>query len=273
MISIYSSAFNLLKNNFDFEDSVRNFTSFADEVVVCVNTSEDDTYRVLTQLSKDGGGKLRVIESSFSYDDPSLDGKIKNEALQNTTHEMKIGLDMDERIPVRHKNKWIDLFDEMSYFPHKAVMIPSLNLWGSRETIKGDPIEHRNSLKWYLHKGGLFRGPVNFARRSDGTIDTSKSDTCELIDDRGNLVQTKRYIWPEISTMEEYLDAIENKGTFIYHLGYESFENRVDRNQNFWYKHWRTESGGESPKHKVHMNTNEFSGKVIEHNLKYWNDE
>ena len=40
----------------------------------------------------------RIISTDFDYADPLLDGKIKNEALQATSQEFKIGLDMDERI-------------------------------------------------------------------------------------------------------------------------------------------------------------------------------
>ena len=53
MFSIYSSAFNLIKNNFDYKEAIDNFCNFAEEVVIAVNTSEDDTLQVLQNLSSE----------------------------------------------------------------------------------------------------------------------------------------------------------------------------------------------------------------------------
>lgn len=253
MFSIYSSAFNLIKNKFNYESAISNFSDFADEVVLSVNTSEDDTLDKLIQLSKDFP-KLKIVSSDFSYSDPLLDGKIKNFALQSTTQEFKIGLDMDEYIPLWQKSIWEDLAYSLRFDGVSAIMIPSLNLFKDKS--------HYSSVtrKWYLHKSGCFRGAVNFARKADGTIDTSKSDTCELIDKDGNLVSF-RSISPEIEEMR--------KGTvpFVVHTGYLSLENRVIRNKNFWGDHWKVESGGEAPAHKVHLDVNEFTEKCFEHHL------
>ncbi len=253
MFSIYSSAFNLIKNKFNYESAISNFSDFADEVVLSVNTSEDDTLDKLIQLSKDFP-KLKIVSSDFSYSDPLLDGKIKNFALQSTTQEFKIGLDMDEYIPLWQKSIWEDLAYSLRFDGVSAMMIPSLNLFKDNS--------HYSSVtrKWYLHKSGCFRGAVNFARKADGTVDTSKSDTCELIDKDGNLVSSKNF--------PREIEHLRTKTIpFVVHTGYVSLEDRVVRNKNFWEKHWKTESGGEAPKHKVHLNVNEFGESYSEHLL------
>ena len=80
MFSIYSSAFNLIKNKFDYESAIENFCTFAEEVVIAVNTSEDNTYETLLELSSKYQN-LKVIPTSFSYGDILFDGKIKNAPL------------------------------------------------------------------------------------------------------------------------------------------------------------------------------------------------
>lgn len=254
-ISIYSSAFNLIKNKFDFIDSIYNFCNFADEVVVCVNISEDETYEELFKL-KSIYNNLIVIQSNFSYEDPLLDGKIKNEALQKTTNEIKIGLDMDEYIPLWQKNIWLNLATNLSFDSFDCYMIPSINLYKD--------INNYFSIgpKWYLHKSGLYRGPVNFARKDNGTVDTSKSDTCELINQNGDLAN-----FCQVSPFD--IDSLRTCNyPFVVHKGYLNLQNRLIRNENFWNKHWKIESGGEEPQHKVHMKMEEFNENYQEHKLR-----
>jgi hypothetical protein len=255
MLSIYSSAFNVIKNDFDYEKSIDRFCDFADEVVIAVNKSEDDTLKSFIEIQS-SKNNLKLIETNFSYDDPLLDGKIKNEALQNTSCEFKIGLDLDEYIPLNQKYIWegicklLDSNKEVG-----CVMIPSLNLY------KSDECYSTVGLKWYLHKSGYFRGAVNFAKKSDGTIDTSKSDTCELIDDCGNLVPSIMF--------KNSIEALRTGfSPFVVHTGYVDLEKRITRNKNFWIQHWRIESGGIDPSHKVHKDISEFNEPHEKHLLK-----
>ena len=53
MFSIYSSAFNVIKNSFDYKEAVENFCSFAEEVVICVNQSEDSSLEAFEELKKE----------------------------------------------------------------------------------------------------------------------------------------------------------------------------------------------------------------------------
>lgn len=255
MLSIYSSAFNVIKNDFDYEKSIDRFCNFADEVVVAVNKSEDDTLEKFLEIQS-SKTNLKIVETNFSYEDPLLDGKIKNEALQGTSNKVKIGLDLDEYIPLDQKQIWIDVSKLLiSNDQIGCVMIPSLNLY------KNDEHYSTIGLKWYLHKDGFRRGAVNFARNTDGTVDTSKSDTCELIDQFGNLV-------PSIA----FKNSIEALRTgllpFVVHTGYVDLEKRIIRNKNFWINHWRTESGGIDPTHRVHKDISEFDESHEKHLLK-----
>lgn len=254
MISIYSSAFNLIKNEFDYDFFIKEFCFFADEVVIAINKSEDDTEKELKKYQNDFHN-LKIVNCDFNYKDPLLDGKIKNYALQKTTQEFKIGLDLDEYIPQWQKNIWLDLCYKLRFSSFNSYMIPSVNLY------KDYNFYSSVGLKWYLHKEGLFRGPVNFALKKEGTIDTSKSDTCELIDENGNLTLSQS-IPNNINILRS------NTVPFVVHTGYVSFEKRILRNKNFWKQHWKIESGGEEPMHKVHILTEDFCEKYEKHNLK-----
>jgi hypothetical protein len=253
MISIYSSAFNLVKNNFNIRFHIDNFCAFADEVVIAVNSSTDETLAVMTDLAK-VYSHLKILSTDFSYTDPVLDGKIKNHALQATSMPCKLGLDMDEYIPLQQKQLWHHLAQTLGTSAHQCYMIPSVNLYKDRD--------HFFSItpKWYLHKTGLFRGPVNYAYKEDGYIDTSKSDTCELIDAQGNLVFSA--MTP--STIGELRSGLY---PFVVHTGYMSLDNRLIRNLSFWKHHWLVESGGVEPKHKVHETLEDFSETYEKHML------
>ena len=253
MISIYSSAFNLINNNFNYLFAIDNFCNISDEVIIAVNTSADDTFEVLNELCSKHKN-LKIIDTNFSYDDPLLDGKIKNAALQSSTMPIKIGLDMDEYIPIWQKNTWISLANKLLNDNCLCYMIPSINLY------KNYDYYFSITPKWYMHKHGLFRGPVNFAIKNDGKIDTGKSDTCELIDINGNLVHSK--ITPH--TIEDLRTKLF---PFVVHTGYLSLEDRLLRNHNFWKKHWLVESGGEPPPHTVHTKLEDFNYRPQKHLL------
>ncbi len=251
--SIYSSAFNLIKNQFNFRKSIHRFCEFAEEVVICVNTSEDNTFDELKKLQLNYTN-LVIINSDFSYEDPLLDGKIKNEALQATSNEIKIGLDMDEYIPYCQKTIWKKLSASLLEDTVSCYMIPSVNLYKDEN--------HYFSInpKWYMHKSGLFRGAVNFAKKNDGTVDTNRSDTCELIDSHGNLVNS-RVTYCDIKYLQD------GNFPFVIHEGYMDLDARLLRNKNFWEKHWFVESGGTAPPHKIHKSIDDFDMHYQEHKL------
>jgi hypothetical protein len=254
MFSIYTSAFNLIKNNFNYKFHIQNFSQFADEVVIAINTSEDNSVNEIHDFIIKNCNNVSILETNFSYEDPMLDGKIKNAALQATKEDIKIGLDMDEYIPLWQKPIWKNIATQLTYSPYSCVMIPSLNLFKDKNYY------FSIGLKWYMHKKNLYRGAVNFAMKEDGTVDTSKSDTCELIDENNNLVQSIQ-LPSDINSLQT------NNIPFVVHTGYMNLENRLLRNKNFWKKHWRIESGGSDPLHKVHEQIDDFTESYKEHKL------
>ena len=267
MFSIYSSAFNLVKNNFDYKEAVDNFCKFAEEVVIAVNTSEDNTLEALQSLSSEYDN-LKIISTDLSYEDPFVDGKIKNEALQATTQEFKIGLDMDERIPSYSKYSWINLASTLRFSNTNGYLIPSINLWGDKESIRWDNKENIK-FKWYLHKSGLYRGTHKEAIKDDGHVDIEKSDTCDLIDSEGNLVQCDHYFDSDVDTLQKYKIFLKANPIYVFHLGCLDFDKKVQLNKNFWKKHWELEAGREV--NNIATDVKEFKKfQTQKHELELW---
>jgi hypothetical protein len=73
----------------------------------------------------------------------------------------------------------------------KTLMLPSINLCGSELTYKDI------GSKWYIHHNniGLQRGIVNFAKKENGKIDITKSDTWHYI---------KNYLMPMLAKNPDY---------------------------------------------------------------------
>jgi hypothetical protein len=262
--SIYTSAFNLVKNEFDYASALDNFTKFAQETVIAINSSNDGTLDAIQTWKRQNPERvLRIIQCDIPYDDPLLDGKIKDAALQQTTGEILIGLDIDERILLSQKEKWIELAYGLEFTPFDSFLIPSLDLWGSYDEIRWDE-KHNKKWKWYLHKKGLKRGPVDFGLTENGFLNLDKSDGCELTYPDGKLVRAQTFTNnPKDTSLRGWLDFLK-ESPFIVHLGYLNLDNRIHRNKEFWSKHWSLSANKDI---KVPLDKRELEHSTFAHGL------
>ena len=267
-ISVYTSAFNVIKNSFQWQEALDNFSQIADEVVVGLNTSEDGSLEAIQNYCKDKQyTHVTILSCSFSYDDILFDGKIKNAALQACSGDVLIGLDLDEFIPIRHKKRWRRWGQQLLERKEDSFMIPMINLWGDARKVRADQYS-KIKLKWYMHKRGLQRGVVNFARLPNGKIDVDKSDTCELICANGELASYSRLL-KYVKSPQEHYEFLENEGLFVFHTGYINFQNTIDKNTQFWQPHW--EERGGKPYSKIPLTLEEMTNLLtINHNLSLW---
>lgn len=257
MFSIYTSAFNLESSGLDWKEAIDNFTEFADEV--CIAVQDEKSYELVKDYTKKFKGVksgLTSLNNGISLDDPLFDGKLKNCALALCNEEFSISLDLDERILKEDRWKWEEYAHLIKHSECKAILIPSINLCGSKQTYKDI------NFKWYLHKTiGCHRGVVNFAKQENGTIDIEKSDTCELIDDNGNLV-------PFYHTYTD-LEIIKNYNIpFIYHLWAVDLDQRVRQNE-IWKPVWENRAGRKV--NNIILSREELGQiEVYNHNLPLW---
>lgn len=248
---------------------MQNHASIATEVVWAINKSIDNTLEEVIKFSK-SFNNVKIIEANFSYSDIGFDGKLKNFALQATTQPVKLGADLDEFFVINHRDRWYK-FAEFLLSPankdYQCLMVPMINLYGDVRKVKEEDYK-KVGFKWYIHKRGLYRGIVNFAKLPNGRIDTTKSDTCELIDSNGNLVKSLGAV-RMLKEGENFYDYLNNEGIFVYHTGYVDFEKTIKRNNEFWQKHWELRGG--IPFDRIPLKLEDMTKfKTVEHNLDLW---
>jgi glycosyltransferase involved in cell wall biosynthesis len=265
MFSIYTSVFNLVKNRYDCYDAVKNFSQFADEVVICLNQSTDNSDEILKRCA-DNFQNVKIIKTDYKLDDPFIIGNTKDAALQNTTKPIKIGLDIDERLPLWQKPLWLNCAQALINSNFLACFIPSLNLYNSITTVSDD-YTTTASQKWYMHKPGLKRGPVNFGKLPDGTINTHLSDSTELINKDGNLVHS-HHILGKMDNLCSFLKVLRNT-PFVYHLALADLDHKEFLYHGYAKEYWNALSGGRVPAYVI--NAEEMKKrKTIYHNLPLW---
>ena len=271
MFSIYSIAFNVVKNNFAYEEAIENFCAFAEEVVVAVNKSDDNTWDEFKRLDEKHAN-LKIIPAAVSLDDPRLDGKLFNLALQATTQEFKILGGLDHRFCLYQKTQWEEAAYKLRFAPVDSFMIPVLDLWGDNQSVRWDSASNVQSM-WFLHKAGLCRGVVDKARLEDGSYDPSKCDSSSLIHEDGTIATSYRYLVSYPSNMDEYFKILKKQNLFVYHIGYANFDNRIKVNKDVWQKQWEEIRPKEKKENLVAVTTEELQKhKTYKHNLKLWNE-
>lgn len=252
-LSLYTSAFNLGSGFFSIQDALKNWLKFFDEVVIATMPCEDDTAEILKGVESD---RVKVVTMDISTEDRLYDGKLKNFSLQHCTGDILWQLDLDERIsgePEKVREVSRALFNSERF---DSFLIESINLWGDEDYYKDF------TSKWYCHKRGLFRGPAKFAIRSDGTVDTSKSDGCELIKENGEL--TEAFLLRNFASLDWYL---EQGLPLIVHYGWVNKENRLKLNE-WWKDRWENLNG--SDRGDIILTDKDFSEKeIFEHGIKF----
>jgi len=269
-ISVYTQVYNAEKYNINYVQPIQNYLDFLDdndEIVVAINQSDDDTYNLVNDAIKNIKArsskktKIFTIPTDYSYSDIEFDGKVKNAALQASNKPVKVQMDIDEYFDLNQKENWRIVADSLNEDrTPDCYLVPSIDLWGSLDKIRKNVIIGR---KFRIHKSGFFRGVAHFARMEDGTIDTSMSDSCELIDSKGVIPMCQnlcpeQYLAPE---MCKYLPF------FTLHTGYvsHSYRENIDK---FWSKHWQLRCGGRK-KDEPKTVENLGSEEVMEHGLNF----
>lgn len=239
-ISTYTPLFNVIEKNFDYKGALANWATFADEISLAVNTSPDGTFETLRDYARFKGYPVSIVQTNFDYSDPFCYGKIENAALQNTTGDLLIQQNLDERFMADPK-VLMRLWAHMQRNPHiKAFFVPVINLYGSNN--------HYTDIaaKWYIHGRGLFRGPVHFGLKEDGRPDYNKTSTDELIDENHQLVLTHKLFSGD--GLEDLADYVSKGMPLVYHLGYVDLKDRAAR-AKWWKEFWNNATGGDENTH------------------------
>lgn len=274
MFSIYCSIFNLESLKFDWKESIENWLKFLNgmgEIILVLNKSNDNSDKILNDyISKLkiqyilSTTKINIIKTEFDYNNPLFDGMIKNAGYKACKQPITISLDLDEVVCIDSIRSWISTAKNLLDSEFDAYIIPSINLCKTWKEYKDI------GSKFYMvkNKSNIMRGVVNYAKNEDGSIDISKSDTCEVIfENDSSLVKCTHLIPPNLPDFMK-LAIIKNGSIFVYHLGWLNLEHRLKINE-FWKPIWEARAKREVG--DIVTDKNELDKiKTISHDLQYW---
>ena len=243
------------------------------QIVVVVNTSTDETAQKVRaffdQYQAENpwcATKVKVVEENVPYTDREFDGRLKAIALSHCTEPYAILLDCDEIIPPNQRNLWLGMVRELENRRNvDALLVPVIDLIGDQDHFKSI------GSKWYLHRNSpnITRGVVEFARRKDGTFDTTKSDSCELIyKDSSELVRAAPILVPDLPDFLKLTNLESGETPYVVHLGWLNLEQRLKQTE-FWKKHWENREGKPNSQPKTTLADLEKI-KRFRHNLADW---
>lgn len=239
-IDCYGYLFNARKFSFDTEKTVANFCAFFDQVYCATVPSDDDTREVLADLEK-RYSNFHVIDSNIKIEgNPLFDGQLKTLAMNNCKNKLRCIVDYDEMMPLSNREKW-DKYCEILLNNQEidGFMIASLDLYGDELKIRSDISVGQ---KFRLHKDTVYqRGVPNFARRGDGLINTSRSDTTDPISESGELCKFAA-ITPQMLLNPMFVDQLVDF-PYTLHYGSVDLERRVKIGREFWNDRWQERSG------------------------------
>lgn len=247
--SIVSSWFNVEKMKFDWRGALENWLTFlrgTGEIVIAVNTSQDDSPKLIREWVNNfkidnptNFTKIQIIDIEIPYTDPAFDGKGKAAATDKATERFVILLDCDERLVPGSRESWLRMAIELETSKYDGFLVPVIDL------IEDDKKYKSIGSKWYIHKNlpYITRGVVEWAYREDGTIDKTKSDTCEAINrESGQLISAIPILMMELPDWMKVAQMESGEVPFVYHLGFLDLEQRL-RQSEFWRPVWDLRDG------------------------------
>lgn len=263
-ISVYSTAWAIISKSFDFKGALDNWATFADEISIAVpNSDTDDSAGVIIAYAKEKSYNVVITRTDFPLDgsDSFAYGKTENAALQACTGDLLVQQNLDERTVVS-RNRLEELGVYLQNQPNvKAFWVPTIDLYGSYQRCLPRP-----NKKWYIHGKGLYRGAVRFAIKDNGKPDYNSTSTDELLSNDGDLVPTIA-LTQDISfqALKPYVEA---GWPLVYHVGYLSFQERLDRSI-WWKQFWEVATSGDKNSHPTSIE--EIAAReTVEHGLPLW---
>ncbi len=262
-LSVYSTAWNIEKHAFDYKDALDNWATFADEICIAVpEVAGDSSASLLLRHADERDYPVKIVHTRFDFvTDPFAYGQTENEALQWCTGDLLIQQNLDERLRVSPERlrEIHELFTRR--FDFDALMIPTIDLYGSRESYLA-PVK----AKWYIHRPGLSRGAARQGIKANGRPDYDKTSTDELLDCVGNVARSMALLHnPDLPALQAYVAA---GWPISYHLGYVDLKDRLDRSV-WWKEYWEKATGGDKNQHPTSIE--ELAAKATApHGLPLW---
>ena len=210
-------------------------------------------------------GWLKVIVSDINpLKDNRFDGNLKTLAMKACSKDnLLVIADCDERFLLSQRPLW-DSWGErlMAVQGCDGLMIPVLDLYGSRDTIRADQAV---GLKFRYHKHTVDRrGVPSYAERANGFLATSQSDTTEPLTRTGQLASFGSVVQNPVVLRPQMVQGLKDV-PFVVHEGWLDLERRAKIGREWWKPRWEERSGKteDVPLDKAPL----LSYPVIKHNL------
>ena len=168
-LGAYCITYNAIEQAFPFMESINNFLSFCDEVIVNDCGSTDGTFEILSNINN---SKLKIIRSVWDFNNPAEMGKQKTLARYSVSSDMCIQFDVDEFVP---EWQFDSIHSLIRNFPHIVLFdLPCITFSGGMKTVAAK----ENFYKWRLSKNipGIVHGVHAEARQYDSNV------ICSLIE-------------------------------------------------------------------------------------------
>lgn len=261
MFSIYFYLFNIQKLNFDAESAIKNFTSFADEVICSTLSYQKEDCDILHSFEKQYPN-FKVVETDISLSNNRFDGLLKTAALEKCSQPIRIIADADERFPLSQLRYW-KYYGNILSNPIlngniDGFLIPVIDLWGNKQYIRKNV---QIGQKFRMHKDTIkYRNVLPQADLGNGFFRTDMSDSTEPLTEKmelGRFMQLPIDLSPiNASKLKDYI--------YVVHEGYLNL-NRRELVNKWWKPHWEARSN-----HEENVITDKYileKEEVIEHNL------
>jgi glycosyltransferase involved in cell wall biosynthesis len=257
-ISGYTTAYDCIKNEYPYEESIASMLGFCDEVVVVDGGSTDGTWERLAQWASEEP-RLKAIQNVRDWNTKRFavfDGDQKAVARNYCTGDFCWQMDADEILP---RADWEKVRNICKNFPKgtNLVSLPVVEYWGSKEKVRMDI----NPWKWRLSRNipTITHGIPKQLRRYDNNgqlYSHQGSDGCDYIHARtGDIVPNANFYTEEAhrarlsavngnveaqNAYQEWFKHVIDVLPSIRHHSWLNIERKIRTYKNYWQRHWES---------------------------------
>ena len=261
-VSGYTTIRNVESQGYPWKKSISSLLQFCDEVVVVDCGSDDGSFEMLNEWSKNEN-RIKVYQKILDVNDSrfavKVDGEMKAYARSLCSHDWCWQQDIDE---VVHENDAPKIKNLAANIPKSIhlLALPVVEYWGNKGKVRVDV----NPWKWRLSRNldHITHGIPEDLRLYDdnGEIYANQgTDSCDYIDkETGQRIPFSSFYTQDVHNVraaalqgnEDALKAYENwfnsvvdQLPGVYHYSWYNLEQKIKNYKNYWTRFWQSMYG------------------------------